>query len=237
MKESDKDIQSAALEHARSIKKRFARKVTDKSVYPSEGNPVSVFMAGSPGAGKTEASKALIERFDNQVIRIDADDYRDEFREQGYTGDNSWLFQPAVSVLVEKVHDYAIDQKQSFILDGTLTNYDKAKLNIERSIRKGRTVHILYVYQDPVRAWEFVRAREAVEGRMIPMQRFTEQYFEARDCVNRLKKHFGCNIQVDLLIQDRDNRLSKYRANIGGIDSHVVEKYTLASLETALCSS
>ena len=56
------------------------------------------------------------------TIRIDADDYREEFRDQGYTGDNSWLFQPAVSVLVEKIHDFAIDQKQSFILDGTLTN-------------------------------------------------------------------------------------------------------------------
>ncbi len=236
MSESEKDIQSAALEHARSIKKRFAKRVTNKSVYPSEGNPVSVFMAGSPGAGKTEASKALIERFNNQVIRIDADDYREEFRDQGYTGDNSWLFQPAVSVLVEKIHDFAIDQKQSFILDGTLTNYDKAKLNIERSIRKGRTVHILYVYQDPVRAWEFVKAREVVEGRMIPMQRFMQQYFEARDCVNCLKRHFGSNVQVDLLIQDRDNKLSKYKANIRDIDSHVVEKYTPASLETALCS-
>lgn len=236
MRESEKGIQSTALEHARGIKKRFAKAMTDKSVYPSEASPVSVFMAGSPGAGKTEASKALIERFDNQVIRIDADDYRDEFRDQGYTGDNSWLFQPAVSVLVEKIHDFAINQKQSFILDGTLTNYDKAKLNIERSIRKGRTVHILYVYQDPVRAWEFVKAREVVEGRMIPVQRFMQQYFEARDCVNRLKRHFGSNIQVDLLIQDRDNRLSKYKANIRDVDSHVIEKYTLVSLETVLCS-
>jgi ATP-dependent protease HslVU (ClpYQ) ATPase subunit len=120
MTKSEKDIQSTALEHARSIKKRFAKRVTDKSVYPSEVNPVSVFMAGSPGAGKTEASKALIEQFDNQVIRIDADDYRDKFRDQGYTGDNSWLFQPAVSVLVEKINDLVINQKQSFILGGNV---------------------------------------------------------------------------------------------------------------------
>ena len=35
MRESEKGIQSTALEHARGIKKRFAKAVTDKSVYPS----------------------------------------------------------------------------------------------------------------------------------------------------------------------------------------------------------
>ena len=236
MTDNESAIQDEATEHARKIKKKFAKTVTDKARYPKEADPVSVFMAGSPGAGKTEASKALLEQFDSEVIRIDADEYRDEFREQGYTGDNSWLFQPAVSILVEKVYDLVIGQKQSFILDGTLTNYEKAKKNIERSLGKGRSVHILYVYQDPVRAWEFVRARETVEGRKIPRERFIEQYFAARDCVNALKRHFGNRIGVDLLLQDRDNQLSRYSANIDNIDSHVVEKYTTSSLEDRLTS-
>lgn len=236
MTDNESAIQDEATEHARKIKKKFAKTVTDKARYPKEADPVSVFMAGSPGAGKTEASKALLEQFDSEVIRIDADEYRDEFREQGYTGDNSWLFQPAVSILVEKVYDLVIEQKQSFILDGTLTNYEKAKKNIERSLGKGRSVHILYVYQDPVRAWEFVRARETVEGRKIPRERFIEQYFAARDCVNALKRHFGNRIRVDLLLQDRDNQLSRYSANIDNIDSHVVEKYTMLSLEEQLTS-
>merc|ERR1712000_651725 len=130
MTDNERAIQDEATEHARKIKKKFAKTVADKARYPKEADPVSVFMAGSPGAGKTEASKALLEQFDSEVIRIDADEYRDEFREQGYTGDNSWLFQPAVSILVEKVYDLVIGQKQSFILDGTLTNYEKAKKNI-----------------------------------------------------------------------------------------------------------
>lgn len=231
---TEQDIQDAAIRHAKSIKKSFARRITDKQRYPAEAEPVSVFMAGSPGAGKTEASKALLEQFDGEVIRIDADDYRDEFKDQGYAGDNSWLFQAAVSILVEKVYDLVLEQKQSFVLDGTLTNYDKARKNIERSLGKDRPVHILYVYQDPIRAWEFVKAREVVEGRNIPRERFIEQYFAARDCVNRLKQHFGDKVRVDLLVQDRANRLSRYSANIGKIDSHVIEKYTPASLESLL---
>jgi predicted ABC-type ATPase len=234
MTETEDEIQQAAIQHARSIKKKFAKSATDKMRYPKEENPVSVFMAGSPGAGKTEASKALLESFDNEVIRIDADDYRDEFKKQGYSGDNSWLFQPAVSILVEKIHDLVIEQQQSFVLDGTLTKYDKALKNIERSIQKGRQVHIIYVYQDPLRAWEFVKAREAVEGRKIPRDRFIEQYFTARDCVNRLKQHFGSLVKVDLLLQNRNNQLSGYQGNISSIDSHVDEKYTALSLETLL---
>jgi UDP-N-acetylglucosamine kinase len=227
-----KTIQDNAIAHAKKIKKTFAKKLTNKDAFPKEEKPVSVFMAGSPGAGKTEASKALLEQFGGDVIRIDADEFRTEFDD--YTGDNSWLFQPAVSILVEKVHDLAINQHQSFLLDGTLTKYDKAVDNIERSIKRGRIVQILYVYQEPSRAWEFVQARELMEGRRIPLDRFIEQYFAARDTVDRLKERFGGGIKVDLLLQDRNNQQRLYKANIDRIDNHVDEKYTPADLETLL---
>lgn len=51
---------------------------------------------------------------------IDPDKYRERFA--GYDGSNAWIFQSAVSVLVEKVFDFALTQNQSFILDGTLSN-------------------------------------------------------------------------------------------------------------------
>lgn len=230
----ESEIVEASKKHAKKIRQQFAKESTCKEAYPEELNPVSVFMAGSPGAGKTEASKALLDKFDGKVIRIDADEYRDQFVDCGYTGDNSWMFQPAVSLLVERVHDRVLKQKQSFLLDGTLTNQSKAQSNIERSLRKGRTVQILYVYQDPIRAWEFVKARESVEGRNIPLERFIEQYFKARECVNTLKQHFGAELKVDLLLQDRNNQLNRYKANIDSIDNHVGEKYTPSDLETLL---
>ncbi len=227
-----KDIQEKAIAHAKKIKKIFAKEFTNKEKYPKEENPVSVFMAGSPGAGKTEASKALLDEFNGNVIRIDADEFRGQFDD--YTGNNSWLFQPAVSILVEKIHDLVIKNSQSFLLDGTLTNFDKAVKNIERSIKRNRMVQILYVYQEPFRAWEFVQAREKVEGRNIPLDRFIEQYFAARDTVNNLKKKFDGDIKVDLLLQDRNNQQRLYKANIDFIDNHVDEKYTPAALETLL---
>lgn len=235
MTEDEKSIEQKALEFARANKKEIAKRWTDPSVFPPEEEPVSVFMAGSPGAGKTETSIELLESLDGngaQVLRIDPDELRGEF--EGYGGGNSFLFQKAVSVLVEKIHDLALKQKQSFLLDGTLTNFKKAKSNIERSLRKGRTVQILYVYQEPQLAWRFVQARERKEGRNIRPEDFVDQYFAAREVVNRLKAEFGKALKVDLLIKDYDGSHKAYKAGIDRIDNHVPEKYDRPALEKLL---
>ncbi len=215
-----------AMAFARKEKKAIAREFTDKEKHGPESEPVSVFMAGSPGAGKTEASIALIEGLsadDMQVLRIDPDELRCLL--PGYTGANSWLFQGAVSILVGKIHDLVLTQQQSFLLDGTLSNYHIAAKNIKRSLKKGRVVQILYVYQKPELAWEFVLARERSEGRHIPVARFIEQYFAARKVVNSLKKEFGRAIRVDLLLKNTDNSNRFYKAGVEQIDSHIPENY------------
>ncbi len=189
-------------------------------------------MAGSPGAGKTEASIELIAKLGSPVIRIDPDELRDEC--PGYNRANAYLFQPAVSVLVEKIHDEALEQRQSFLLDGTLSNYDRARRNIERSINRNRTVQILYVYQEPRLAWEFVQAREALEGRRIPTEQFIDQYFQAREVVNRLKAELGKAIKVDLLLKNNDNSQRMYQAGIDRIDTHVPERYSRSDVERLL---
>ncbi|MCH8499500.1 MAG: zeta toxin family protein [Marinobacter sp.] len=210
-------------------KKAIARRLTDTSLYLPEKHPVSVFMAGSPGAGKTESSKELIDQFpENPILRIDADELRVEFEQ--YTGSNSHLFQSAVSVLVEYLHDMALKQSQSFIMDGTLHNEGKARDNIARSLKRGRLVQILYVYQDPLRAWEFVQARERLEGRRILPVNFIEQFLAARATVNALKAHFGADIKIDLLIKDYSNKTRVYEANIERIDYYVDQEYSRESL-------
>lgn len=227
--EAEASIQQAALEFARANKKRIARRLTDPEIFLPEENPVSVFMAGSPGAGKTEASIELLKELDGTpIIRIDPDELRTEFKE--YDGTNAWLFQKAVSVLVEKIHDLALEQGQSFLLDGTLSNYDKARDNVKRSLKKGRVVQLLYVYQEPLLAWDFVRAREAAEGRRILKEDFVKQYFAARDVVNRLKQEFGKEIGVDLLLKNNDNSDRMYKAGVDQIDHHIPEKYTRADV-------
>jgi predicted ABC-type ATPase len=202
----EEKIEAAALAFARDNKKTIASRLTDTARFIPEEEPVSVFMAGSPGAGKTEASielLAMVEADGSEILRIDPDELRYEF--PNYTGDNSYLFQKGVSVLVEKIHDLALKQDQSFLLDGTLSNYTKAQHNIARSLKKGCVVQILYVYQEPRLAWDFVTSREVVEGRRIHPEHFIEQYFAARNVVNRLKLEFGSDLKVDLLLKNTDN--------------------------------
>jgi len=225
-------IADEAVVFAKANRKEIAKRLTDPGIYPSEDSPVSVFMAGSPGAGKTEASMEFLARFGNGVLRIDPDAYRSEL--PGYTGSNSALFQRAVSVLVSGVHDEALRVQQSFLLDGTSSNYDTVSQNIERSLKRGRFVLVLYVYQNPERAWEFVRAREKVEGRNIPLAEFVRQYFAAREVVNRLKATYGHAVTADIFIKNVDGSTRAYRENIQKIDLHARETYDRASLEQRL---
>lgn len=229
MTPAEQRICDEAISFARTNKKIIARRHTDKAQYPPEDEPVSVFMAGSPGAGKTEASVALLNLFaDTAILRIDPDDLRSEF--EAYKGGNAWLFQGGVSILVEKILDFALDQRQSFLLDGTFSNLDIARRNVDQSLRKGRFVQILYVYQNPLLAWEFVKAREETEGRRIRPEHFVEQYFAARDVVNALKLEYGSNVHVDVLLKHIDNSGRLYKAGVDKIDYHIPERHTRASL-------
>lgn len=228
----DEKIRANAIAFARKNKKRIAKRVCDPAVYPREENPVSVFMAGSPGAGKTEASVELLESIGGAVLRIDPDILRAEL--PGYVGGNSWLFQEAVSILVDKILDVAFDQCQSFLLDGTLASYSVAERNIKRSVKRERDVQILYVYQDPQQAWQFVVAREALEGRRILVKDFINQYFAARSVVNALKVAFGKTVKVDLLLKNNDGSHRLFQAGVDKIDNHIPEKYDAASLEQLL---
>lgn len=229
----EKAIVEEAKEFARKNKTSIARDRTDPTRFPTEEQPVSVFMAGSPGAGKTEASIELLGEFpDETIIRIDPDELRELF--PGYTGGNAHLFQGAVSDVVNRILDLALKQGQSFLLDGTFANYKIAEENVARALKKGRVVQVLYVYQDPHLAWEFVQARESAEGRRISRETFIDQYFSAREVVNTLKRKFGKDLKVDLLMKNLDNSRRWYKAGVDQIDNHIPERYSRDDLKQAL---
>jgi hypothetical protein len=74
LSEVERTTEQEAIEFARGHKKEIATRLTDTNKYLPESEPVSVFMAGSPGAGKTEASIELLARIPTQhIVRIDPD--------------------------------------------------------------------------------------------------------------------------------------------------------------------
>ena len=235
MNDEELAIQGRAVEFAKKNKKKIAEEMTNLSVFIPDDFPVSVFMAGSPGAGKTESSKNLIKTLtkdEHSVIRIDSDDLREKFDE--YSGSNSSLFIGATSILAEKIQDAAIENNQNFVFDGTLSKLEIARKNIKRSMDRGRFVQILYVYQEPIQAWNFVKAREKKDGRKVPKEAFIEQYFSARKNVNILKAEFGKNIKVDLVIKNIDGTDFSYHENIDVVDNYIREKYTEIDLQAVI---
>lgn len=229
---SDIEVTEKAIEFAKRNRTRICRNLTDTSIYLPEPEPVSVFMSGSPGAGKTESSKELVTSLTSEgghVLRLDPDDLRSEFED--YDGSNSYLFQKPVVILVERAMDYILKNGQSFLLDGTLASYNVAEKNIERSLKRERAVLIIFVYQRPELAWQFVQAREIVEGRKILPEHFIQQFFGSQTVVEQLKEKFGQRIQVDLLLKDNDGSTRNYHSNVNSLKPYLKPTYTPKEVE------
>ncbi len=199
---------------------------------PATDKPLSVFMAGSPGAGKTEFSKALLQILRPTIVRIDPDEIRAMLPQ--YVPGNAHLFQAAVSVAVEKLHDYSLHKHKDFLLDGTFSNLEKARDNIHRSIVEDRNILIEYVFQDPFVAWDFTVKRERVEGRNIPKEKFIEQLFVAYRNVAIVKREFGERVSVDIVRRNIQTNSYELDPDVPSIEGKVSIGYTQDELEKRL---
>lgn len=234
-------IHDRAIEFAKHNKSKIAHAATSIEKYAVDSHPISVFMAGSPGAGKTEFSINLITLLEEdkvrQVVRIDADEFRREFTE--YNGNNSSLFHGAVSLIVEKVHDLVLHNSQSFILDGMLSHYPKAKANIQRSLDKNRGVIIFYLFQLPEVAWKFTKDREKKEGRNISKEMFIEGFLGAIDTIRNIVENFSPkDVSVFMVTKDyirnEVKEIALFDAGANNIDKLLPKRYIKEDLETLL---
>lgn len=233
MTPEEKAIEEAAFQFAKVHRARLARDIADTKVFPSEVSPLTVFMAGSPGAGKTEISKAMVDILEQgtvsveakKILRIDPDDFRCLI--PGYSGRKSYLYQRAVTKILERVLDRVFEKRISFLLDGTLANLDVAKRNINRVLASQRIAQIIYVYQEPRLAWQFVQAREITEGRNIPLEAFVAQYLAARRNVIELRRYYDKQFFVDLIIKNTDGTASFFEGDVSveRIDALVPQTY------------
>jgi predicted ABC-type ATPase len=203
---SDPEIIEEARKYASKHSDEMIEGVVGDAVcrtVPEPDVPFTIFMAGSPGAGKTEWSKHLIELFhDNAygVARIDADEFRSMLPD--YNGDNSHLFQPATSALLSNAFRSVLKYKKNCILDTTLSKSGAAIANVGEAINKGRRVEIVYIYQEPTSAWGFVLKREAKEGRRIPLDDFAEKFVNAPKVVDDIMAKFSGKISLTVVIKD-----------------------------------
>lgn len=194
--------------------------------------PISIFMAGSPGAGKTEFSTHLIGEIlgaDDTIVRIDPDEIRIWLPQ--YEAGKAELMQGAVATAVNKLHDYVKSKSYSFLLDGTFSKYEQAITNVQQSLDKRRPILIQYVIQPPEVAWQFTQDRERVDGRNILREDFIAQFIAARDTVATIKKKFGKKLQVDLIERNLRTKSYDIEFNIDNLDRYLPKKYSIDDIE------
>lgn len=207
-------------------------KFASPKIYVPDERPVSLFMAGSPGAGKTEISKRLIEKFQDKLpIRIDADEIREVI--PGYSGKNSYIFQKAASKGVNILFDYALDKNVNIILDGTFAYKDVEK-NVARSLDHDREVEIYYIYQDPKIAWDLTKKREVVEHRFVSREVFISSFVVARENVKMIKSIFNDKVELNVIIKNFAENFEDIKFNISALDEHIPELYTGEQLNKLL---
>lgn len=220
----DEEVRKTAQKFIQNNRALLIDTFASDSVYKPDDFPVTVFMAGSPGAGKTEVSIELVKHFTSPAVRIDADEIRKLC--EGYTGMNAHLFQSAASIGVEILYNYCLDQKLNMVVDGTFA-HQKTISNIEKSLARGRKVIIYFVYQEPQVAWDFTRKREGVEQRRITKETFIKGYCLSRANVNDAKAQFGDQVELNLLVKNLTNdAVSAIYKNIPAVDSYLKKIYT-----------
>lgn len=218
--------------------KRFIKdKFSNTEEYPPVNKPVTIFMAGAPGVGKTEFSKLFIRNTfgkdqKQKVVRIDTDEIRAIL--PGYTGYNAPELQRAASLGIEYVIDSAYESRQNMCIDTTFGLTNKAMSNVKRAVDKERNCVILYLYQDPVLSWEYVKERKITEKREVPKDFFINNLFSAEFNVNLVKRTFGDKVTLALFLFDNNHKVTSAYFDIDNTKRYVKIPYSRKKLEEIL---
>lgn len=230
----DRQTKEEAVKYVKKHKAEIINRFASTIDYPSNQNPFTIIMAGSPGAGKTEFSVSLIKQLykkhpESKIVRIDADEIKEVIPQ--YNKHNSYLIQKAAIIGMEKIIDSIYSNNQNALIDGTFAHYSSSIKNIKRSIiDHQRPVDIWYLYMDPKKAWDFTRKREKLEGRPIKKNDFINAFFSAKDNVNKVKKEYGKKVTLNLVIKDTN----KLHLNIDNVDNYLTIGYNSEQLNKIL---
>ncbi len=243
MTEDEKEIEQQAVRWIRkaSSKRIVIEKFASLDAYRPSEFPVLIFTAGSPGAGKTEFIKGL-DGYVEQIAKakpviIDPDAVRALL--PGYTGANSFLFQRAVSIAVDDLFRHVLKHRQNALIDGTLSDYDRALKNISAAVAAYGMTIICYIFQHPAIAWHFTQLREAVEGRNIRRQDFITKFLGAKETADKIKSLFKGKVILNVVLKDyrdagENKAVAKVFADTASVEGCVPFTYTRESVKRIL---
>ncbi len=195
------EIEEISIQYLNENKKDFLE-LYSRGIEPSEEKYV-IFTAGMSGVGKTEFATFLKEEIDN-ILHIDTDEIRKFFEPIGYNGQNSDDFQKVASRGFSKLFDYALKKGYSLILDSNLASATQAKQNIERLIKRGYNIQIVYLYNHPDVCFEYATEREVVTHRRVPKDVFIRSNENSYQTILEIKSLFKEQVTLNF-IDKRDD--------------------------------
>ena len=77
---------------------------------------------------------------------------------------------------------------------------------------------------------EFSKKRESEDGRSVPINTFVDDFFDAKDNVNKIKKIFTNSVEVVLVKKDYKNSIEDFWIDIDDIDSYLKMEYNKKTL-------
>ena len=163
------------VEQAKDWAKNKANQETTLQAFFRDNKPkkgkIAFFMAGIPGAGKTEFTERTIREASPELISVEHDklvEYID-----GYTPETYYNYRKAGSILVTRVFSECIKNSYAFVFDGTLSHQNGMR-NIKKCLANDYSVIVVYLVQSAAKAWELTQAREIVKKRAIEKEGFIE---------------------------------------------------------------
>jgi predicted ABC-type ATPase len=229
-------IEAEAIAYIKAHKRELVEEHLISKGYQSVEYPISYFMAGSPGAGKTEFSKVYVDGLndrltDSPVYRLDPDEIRSFFPQ--YTGVNSEEIQAAVSIATSELFSYCQEKRLHVLVDGTFSRKVSME-NVKRALGRNRRVFVMYIYQDPLIAWDFTQKREVLEGRNIPKQAFIEAYFQSYENMVLLKELHADKVTLTIVVKDGHNQPKETLFDVTDVRAMLKIPYPPQQLEEIL---
>lgn len=215
---------------ARKNKKPIAREFIRKSGFKASEEPVGIFTAGLPGAGKTEFTVELLKDIIDHTLRIDMDEIAQQI--EGYKPGLADKFRAGASIILERIYDEVIKSHFDFVMDGTFS-HPKAVSNIERALHKGYKIKLYYIHQEPQIAWQFTKDREAIEHRAITREGFINTYKNIALNLGNLQGS-KLDVTISVVIKDSRNRVGRIIENVKDLSREVPEYLTETELEAAI---
>lgn len=186
-------------ERVEKVHKPIIKKYISK--VKSHEHPTVTLMMGAPASGKGSVRKSIKDTYDFGDVVIDPDDIKmidlkddwDTYSKVDSESAANNLHEES-SYLSSEIQSALINKKANFTLDKTFCEYKKLKNTIDKFIKNGYEVNIIYASVPKEIAHERMLARGNEIGRHIPEDVFNNKHNSIVKTFNQLQKEYGGKI-------------------------------------------